>query len=527
MKIFYSLWLLFLLNIGLALGQPSGTLDSSFNQTGIFMYDFGFHDNINDIKVQPNQKIIITGVEITPAFAGILKVMRLNTDGTLDPSFATNGIYSMPLGNESYGYRSVVTQEGKIIVAGITYDATYQADWLLFRLDSTGVLDSSFGNNGITIVDFFNRDDLACGMALQPDGKIVVAGSFTDTVNFYNNPCIMRFTSDGMIDSTYGSNGYTFIPGVDIDNRFYNVAVKPNGKIVACGHYSKVFTGAQDFDVLVFCTDSVGNNDPMFGVNGAVIQSINGGIDDVFGLDYDADGNIFVAGYTTLPVTLDKDIILVKYDSIGVPVSSFGSSGIVSFNHDEFDVAMEVKIQPDSKILVGGSSGLSFFGARNFAILRYLNNGNPDPTFGNNGFVSTAILPDFQDCNALTLQDDGKIVAAGKTYNGVNNDMAVVRYHNDIGTFIHQNNTQAFGMTLFPNPVIKGGVINLLSTFNTGEKINIALFNVMGEKIFEYQLPESGNDRYSINIPATVPSGVYVLNVTSEQFHASNKITIK
>ncbi len=525
-KICLSLIAIFCL-IEPSFAQQAGTLDSSFNQTGIYMHDFGFHDNINDVQIQPDQKIILTGIAITPAFAGVLKVMRLKTNGTPDSSFAVNGVYSLLVGNESYGYKSAVTPDGKIIVAGITYDANYQADWLLLRLDSTGTIDPTFGNNGITIVDFLNRDDLAYGMALQPDGKIVVAGSFTDTVNFYNNPCIMRFTSDGIIDSTYGSNGYTFIPGIDIDNRFYNVVVQPNGKIVACGHYSKVLSGAQDFDVLVFRTDSTGNPDAGFGVNGAFIQSINGGIDDAFGLGIDQDDNIVVAGYTTVPVTLEFDMVLLKYDSTGAPLSTFGNSGLVTFNNSEFDVAMSVQIQPDNKIVAGGSSGLSFFGARDFALWRYLPDGTPDPSFGTNGFVTTAVTPNFQDCNSIALQNDGKIVAAGKTFSGTNNDLAVVRYHNDLGTSVQEIKYSEAALNVFPNPASSGTFITIEFNNQAEKDISVTMIDFSGREVFKQKKIDSHSETHIIHIPQSIQSGIYVLKISNQKEAYFRKLMVK
>jgi uncharacterized delta-60 repeat protein len=103
--------------------QTAGTLDSTFNGTGIYTHDFGFQDNLNDVTMQPDQKVICTGVKLTPAFSGELMVLRLNADGTPDSSFAANGVYSLLVGNETYGYESYVQPDGKILVAGITYDA--------------------------------------------------------------------------------------------------------------------------------------------------------------------------------------------------------------------------------------------------------------------------------------------------------------------------------------------------------------------------------------------------------------------
>ncbi len=474
-------------------GQSAGTLDSTFNGDGIFTHDFGFHANLNDVTLQPDQKIICTGVALTPAFSSVVKVVRLKIDGTPDSTFATNGVYSLFLGNETHAYESYVQDDGKIIVAGITYDTNYIADWMLLRLDSSGVLDPTFGTGGITTVDFFGRDDIAQAVTVQADGKILVSGTCNDTVNFYNNPTIVRFTADGIIDSTFATNGIISVAGIHIDNELTSISVQQDGKIVAGGHFSKFFTGAMDFDVLVIRVDSTGVLDSTFGLNGVVKTSINGGIDDSFGLETDQDGNIFVAGFTTLPVTLFFDMILLKYDSTGTLDPTFGNGGIVTFNNADEDVAYDLKIQPDNKIIVGGASGGSMLGPRDFAIWRYLPNGTPDSTFGYTGFVTTAVLPNFQDCNAIALQADGKVVAAGRANNGSQNDIAVVRYLNDLSTVVYEPDEKS-RLRIYPNPVFQNQSVTLIFENPLKPDARIEVYTLTGVKIFQSAVSRARSD---------------------------------
>jgi uncharacterized delta-60 repeat protein len=489
--------------------QTAGTLDSTFATNGVYTTDFGFHENVNDIKVQPDQKIIWTGVALTPAFAGVLKVLRLKADGTPDSSFATNGVYSLLIGNETYGYESCVQSDGKIIVAGITYDANYNADWLLLRLNSTGTLDTTFGTNGITMVDFFTNDDLAQALTIQPDGKILVSGTSTDTINYYNDPTIVRFTENGIIDSTFGVNGVVIFPSLHIDNELTSIAIQANGKIIASGHYSPVFTGATDFDILLICLDSNGLPDPNFGNNGMVTTSVNGGIDDCFGMKLDSAENIFVAGFTTLPFTQTLDMILMKYNSTGTLDPGFGNNGLVTFNNADEDVAMDLVIQNDNKIVLCGSSGLSFFGPRSFALWRYLPNGTPDNSFGNNGFVTTAVSSTFQDFNAMDLQADGKIVAGGRLNNIVsnNNDAAVLRYYNDMPTTINEL-TNSSAVSVYPNPVLQKQIITLHFENKINSKMQVSILDVLGNKLSACNVNPNQNS-LSFQLPVNIGGGIY------------------
>src|SRR5215217_3635190 len=95
--------------------QIPGTLDSTFNSTGIFSYDFGFHDNLNDVMVQPDQKIVCTGVALSTSYTGELKVVRLNKDGSFDNTFATDGVFTYVITNETYAYESYLQSDGKIV----------------------------------------------------------------------------------------------------------------------------------------------------------------------------------------------------------------------------------------------------------------------------------------------------------------------------------------------------------------------------------------------------------------------------
>lgn len=522
----YSLILCCVLASNLSQSQNAGTLDNSFNGNGKFSLDFGFQDNINDVTLQADQKIICTGVELTPSFAAILKVIRLNADGTLDSTFATNGVYSQLIGVESYGNESFVRTDGKIIVAGITYDANYLADWLLLRLNSNGTLDSTFGTNGITVADFSSSDDLGQALALQTDNKIIVSGTIKDTVSYFNLPAIARFTEDGIIDSSFGTNGFTTFAATYIDNEVTSVAVQSNGKIVAAGHYENTFTGSSDFDVMVLRIDSTGIPDATFGINGIVRTPVNGGVDDSFGMEPDTAGNIYVAGFTTQPFTLELDMILLKYDSNGTLVPGFGNNGIVTFDSTDADLATDLKIQTDGKIVVGGSSGIFPFGPRDFALWRYEANGNLDSSFGYNGFVTTAVLPNFQDCNALVLQNDGKIVAAGRVNNGNDNDAAVVRYLNDINTSYNEINIDE-DVNLFPNPATKGQTIYLHFENNCGAVVKAELLDLNGRNILnDSTIFFLSQNKVSIHLPQHITSGIYFIKLSMQNKTSYKKVTV-
>lgn len=499
--------------------QTAGTLDSTFNGTGKYTFDFGFQDNLNDVKIQPDQKIVCTGVALNTGFMGELKVIRLNPDGTPDNTFATNGIFTYLVTSETYGVESFIRNDGKIVVAGLAATTFGYYDFLLVRLNSDGSLDSTFGTNGSAVANISSRDDLTQAMTVQSDGKILISGTITDSINYYNNPSIIRFTENGTIDSTFGINGITMIPALDIDNEATSIAIQSDGKIVMAGHYSKVFTGAMDFDVLVVRVDTNGVPDATFGNNGVVKTSINGGIDDSFGIALDSAQNIFVGGFTTLPFTLTLDMVLLKYDNAGVLDPGFGNAGIVTFNNADEDVAYDLKIQADNKIVLGGGSGLGFFGPRAIAVWRYLPNGTPDNSFGTNGFVTTYIGPGFQDINTMALQADGKIVGAGKFYNTTQNDIFVLRYLNDVSSSV----TELPGhnsFSVYPNP---SSTAFAISGLTPGFKNEIVILNAIGQIAYS---AISENSTMSIQT-GKIPDGIYFVRVKTNAVVRTQKLCIK
>jgi uncharacterized delta-60 repeat protein len=521
------LLIVFLFFVTTAKAQTAGTLDPTFSDDGQYTLNFGFTDNLNDVTIQNDQKILLTGVALNSSYTGVLKVIRLLPNGSLDTSFGINGVFSFLTTTETYGFESYALSNGKIIVAGLAAETFGYYDILLLRLNSDGTLDTSFGTNGSTVANFSIRDDFAYAMTVQNDGKIVVAGTITDTINYYNNPSIVRFRADGMLDTTFGNNGIATVSGVDIDNELTSIVVQNDGKIVAAGHYSDVFDGSMDFDVLLTRLDANGTLDATFGNNGVVKTSINGGIDDSFGIALDNNQNIVVTGFTTLPFTLTYDMVLLKYTPNGSLDPDFGTAGIVTFNNADYDVGADVVVQPDNKIVVGGTSGFGGQGPRDFTAWRYLPNGTLDNTFGINGFATAPVGIDFQDVNSMALQADGKIVLAGKSSNGSNIDMAAVRYLGDIANTV-PNISIEDALLITPNIVSPSSLVTVQVSPKYANTVQLNLVNTLGEKVFSTQIHIITNDNnMSFALPNSLKSGVYFLTITDGQTKQTQKLVVQ
>lgn len=510
---------LFTLNVQ---AQAPGTLDITFNNDGIYTIDFGSNDNMNDVKIQTNQQIVCTGVALSTAFTGTLKVFRLNPNGTLDNGFGVNGVFSFLTGAETYGYESQILDNGKILVAGISMNQSFYADILLIRLNQNGTIDSSFGNNGFTVTGFSSRDDFAYGLAVQPDGKILVAGEMTDTINYQNNPSIVRFTEDGFVDNTFGVNGQLLIPAIGGDNGFRCITIQPDGKILAAGRYSFVNTGLVDFDFCVVRADVNGVLDPTFGTNGIALTSVGSGLNQAFGIDLDTAQNIVVAGVSNNATT---DMALLKYDPSGTLDATFGVGGIVESNIAAFDAAYDVKVQTDNNIVVSGTSG-SFPSPTGATVWKFLANGAIDNSFGTNGYVTTNIASDNEDGNSVVLQADGKIVVSGKyrNTNANNNDGTVLRYNNTVVNASVNEINVSNTLSVYPNPASSNQTIMIASekNFTTAQ---VKITDLLGSLVYSTN-GSFQNGNFELQLPAGINKGVYFVTVSDAKTNMFHKLTV-
>jgi uncharacterized delta-60 repeat protein len=530
MKHFYTLLLViaFCLPTAYMFGQ-AGMLDTDFNTTGYFSYDFGNNDIIQDVMVQEDQKIVCTGIRLSSGFTSELVVMRLNPDGTLDNSFSDDGIFTFVDGPEAYGVECAQTADGKLIVAGIHYASDYTADFLALRLNADGTLDTTFGTDGFTLVDFDGVDQFTQALTLQDDGSIIISGTSidTETLDYHNAPTIIRLSPDGVFDTSFGSDGVVQIPTLFIDNELTSIKVQPDGKIIAAGHYQDTFDGTTDFDILLIRTNANGNLDSDFGNNGVVIQPIDAGIDDCFGMDFDADGNIYTAGFTTVAFTLDLNMALLKFLPDGTLDTTFGTDGLVTDSTDPITYANDLVVQSDNKIVLAGGYG-SIFSTQDFVLWRYLPTGEPDLSFGTNGSVLSDFTNQTQDINGMALQADGKIIAAGKGDFTGNRDFLVARYTNDIVSGIEESQNLS-SLSIYPNPVAQGGQVLLNLSQSLSPSARLRIYDLSGRIIQTSAVSELiGMDEssYALRLTAGISTGTYILEVDVDGTNASQLLRV-
>ncbi len=308
--------------------------------------------------------------------------------GDLDTSFSGDGKKTINFGGTDVARAVLVQPNGKIVVAGGGAAAN---SFCVARLRTNGALDTTFGSGGKRVIDFGGADESAYGAALQPDGKIVLAGDSDLRV------AIARLHPDGSLDTTFSGDGKkTFAWGPL--SRAMAVLVLPDGKLLLAG-----FSGPEGGDIQVARLNANGALDPAFGTGGKTPVDFGG---DDFGLAMarQANARILVAGRSSA-----AGAVVARLRTSGTLDPDFDGDGRLTLPGG--GSANAVLVQPDHKIVVAGNPD----GSEMMTVMRLHPNGSLDTTFNGNGTTAIDFGPLEDLANGAVLQPDGKIVVAGYT----------------------------------------------------------------------------------------------------------------
>jgi uncharacterized delta-60 repeat protein len=328
-------------NFGLARYRPDGSLDQTFGVGGRVVTDFGSADEIHGIALQSDGRIVAVGRTGTD-----MALARYMPDGSLDPTFGSGGLVVTNLGSSEVARAVAIQPDNRIVIAGAS-----GGDFALVRYNPDGSLDTSFGKGGSVLTDFAGGTDLARGLALQPDGKIVAVGrtQLGSTVQF----ALARYNTDGSLDQTFGTNGRQT---TNLNGGAFAAALMAD-KLVVVGAAGQTAT---DFAVVRYNPD--GSLDSSFGTGGIVTTDLGTNSDEAFALTTDSEGRIVVAGHAGF------DFAIARYNDSGALTRNFGSNGHVVTNITPGDdEARGIVIQPDGGIVAAGRSDNA-----DFAIARYI-----------------------------------------------------------------------------------------------------------------------------------------------------------
>ena len=365
--------------------DADGNIDTGFGNAGATDLNF----NVTCMVLQPDEKIIVAGDN-----GNDFVLTRFHANGLKDNDFGVNGMVTTDFGSSDEEISAIAIQSDlKIVVAGYSKSSTHY-DFALARYNPDGSLDNSFNTDGKVTTDFAGEYDKANAMAIQPDGKIVLAGVSRDSL--YNNFALARYDTEGNLDVNFGTDGKVTTNFEDSGSEGISISMQAGGKIVVAGN-----TG-NDFAVARYDTD--GTLDHSFDDDGKTITDIANRYDFAETMATGTGGEIIIVG------TSDFDFALVKYNVDGNLDPSFSDDGIVTFTLGRsVEIANSLAIQPNGKIVVAGNQNLGT------TMARYNTDGGLDNSFyadkmlrGN--FSSIAFYIASYKASSIAIQPDGKIV---------------------------------------------------------------------------------------------------------------------
>ncbi|HIK16051.1 MAG TPA: cadherin-like domain-containing protein [Leptolyngbyaceae cyanobacterium M33_DOE_097] len=374
---------------------------------------FQIQANSNMLGIMSN---IIDG---TVNFTSVNDAPIFNSVGNLDPSFGINGIVTTDFGSDETASRTVLQPDGKLVVAG-----TINGDFGLSRYNSDGSLDLNFGTGGVVTTDF-GGFDRGSNIVLQPDGKVIVIGRVDNPDGYSWDFGLSRYNLDGSLDTTFGTGGKV-ITDFRRNDTGSSAVLQSDGKLVLAGWSTERFTMCCYTSYSVLSRyNSDGSLDTSFGVNGQVLAD---GAKNI--VTVQPDGKLIVAynsgsGFAYEPPP-PSDFWLRRYNADGSIDTSFGLGGIVTTDFSGDDSASDITLQLDGKLVVVGSLYNSNTGNSDLWLRRYNAEGSLDTTFGVGGLVTTDFGED-ESAADVVVQPDGKIVVAGS----VNDESRLIRYNAD------------------------------------------------------------------------------------------------
>jgi uncharacterized delta-60 repeat protein len=410
-----------------------GELDTTFGNGGLATTDLPGLSTIgvNNVAVQSDSRIVVAGPGLGSGRVEYhFGLARFNPDGSLDDSFGDAGrvTTAFPGWVEANPFGMALQPDGRIIVAGVVGDGSEKfprVEIALARYKADGSLDGSFGTAGLVTTAFPGEQATsASSVALQADGRIVVSGRTANPAQA-ERLVLARYDGDGHLDSSFGAGGLVNLSVAGSSLAFTTrVTVQEDGHIV--------FAGANDVGLpsrfLLARFNGDGSLDDSFGTSGVVTTDVPGSGTGISRVAMQPDGRIVAAG--SVSVTGGEQFVLARYDGGGNLDGSFGTGGLVFTDFGQgYASAGDMVLQENGRIVVVGRVGLS--GAQ-IALARYESDGSLDGSFGMAGLVTTS-FPDYSSVAAqsVALQADGRIVAAGFAVATSGSRFAVARYEGD------------------------------------------------------------------------------------------------
>lgn len=362
---------------------------------------------------------------------------------SLDPVFGNSGKVVTPCSSgKDILYGAKLLPDGNVMACGTYYVGT-KFKLTLAKYNPGGSLNTNFGTNGMVITDFGGTLYEDATLAIQDDGKILLAGTHETTQENYDL-VLLRFNADGSTDTGFGNNGTIITDFITGDGGGVTgakgIVLQPDQKIIVFGYTNNSPVGGgflnRDFAVARYNPD--GSADTTFGTNGECVVDITGievGIgpksDTANSLILEPDGKLIIAGYTQL-TGVDNNLSMIRLQPDGNLDNTFGTNGKMTHDFGARDRTFSLMRTPDSKYIVVGNSYVNDNFQDKIIVGKFNSDGSLDNSFGNNGTIDHQVGTELYDrIMACVLLEDGKILTGGSTLNNGQLDFLLLQFNAD------------------------------------------------------------------------------------------------
>ena len=467
--------ILFILFTFRIFAQNPGSLDLSFNSNGYLITPVivnGIHgaSSAGDFVVLEDNSVVMAGsTYLTPQrYFSIIKYLD---KGVVDSSFADNGVALVDLGLlEDYACCISTDNNGRLVVAGYSFNGEYN-DIGIIRLNSNGSIDKTFGDSGKLVIPIGKSDSYAYDVDVLSDNSIVVAGKAFITDNF--DFIVYKLLPDGKPDNTFGNKGlvsYNFGKSFDEATK---VLVLENDKLLVGGSSNN----GLDLDVTLALLTKSGQLDTTFNHSGFITWDYQGKTNSFGDMAIDSGGSIYVTGNTTIPGYYAPYI--AKFTKHGAIDSTFATGGLLTYSIGEINAYSKAITVDDYNNIY--ATGYSQTWGQDIIVIKFNDRGKLDTNFGTEGVWYSDLGNEVTSkyCVSIGIKSNGKIIIGG-SFDDDGYKFLIIQLHNTEAPNKLYTCRLGNELEIYPNPA--NNLLNI--KWGNSNPVDIQILNINGKPVY-------------------------------------------
>jgi uncharacterized delta-60 repeat protein len=496
----------FFLTLGLAFAfatafAQNGVLDANFNSTGIINNTVG---SANTIAVDPSGNTVVCGHDRNSSTKNVY-VYRYNSSGQLDNTFGVAGAVTFDLNTDyDYGRSIKALPNGKYLICGQNSVGPYFRGYIA-RLNANGTLDLSFGNSGKLIIDPIQTNLDIWSMDVATNGTIYAAGYIT--VSSVVRAAVWKISANGVLDQNFGTMGTSSIYSSNYGDRLYSIDYNDNNHLLAVAGVS---TNVSTPEGLIALMDSSGQLKTSFHSMGYTTIKQSGNPTTFYDVTL-RNNSVLACGFHLN--NSNNNALITAFDLNGNPLSSFANAGVYTDNQSTWTSFNQMDEDCNGDLYFGGH--LLFNAMKSFYMLKLSASGVVDQNFGSNGQFVTRLNPSYDEfIEGMALYGVNGIVACGRTYSGASatrSGIVKVIVPSCMGSSVEQMLAETTILELYPNPIQASQTLN---GYSPDAIQSVEIYNALGQLVFS-QSELAAAEVHSFDLPALSP-GVYQVLINAD-----------